>query len=357
MKIVIRAGGSGTRLWPLSRKKMPKQFQAINSNQSMIKDTYDRISSILESPDDLLTSVSYDHKGLVKKYIPVNKKNTIVEPSMKNTGPALCLEAMFIKDLYGDIVIATLPSDDYVNSSKAFCEMLLKAEKFIEEHPDYIVSPGTIPDVVDTGYSYIKTGRKIKEFGDYIFTYEIEDWIEKPGYEECQSLIDSGEYFYHTGMYIWKASTILELFKKMQPEIYKNCEQFVKLKNSNWEEASKFYDKCEKMSIESAVVHSAEKKAMIVSNKLKWSDVGKWYIFSKLMKTDKNRNVLKGQVVTKDTFDSVIISNSKRVVATLSVNDLVVVDTPDALFISDLSKSGEVKELLEDLGKDYPELL
>src|SRR5690606_14627604 len=120
--------------------------------------------------------------------------------------------------------------------------------------------------------------------------------------------------------------------------------------------AVKEYDKCEKMSIESAVVYKAQKKSMIVSNKLKWSDVGKWYIFPKLMKTDRNRNVVKGNIITKDTYDSVIFGN-KKVIATLGINDMVIIDTDDALFVSDLSKSGEVKDLLEDLGITYPELL
>ncbi len=361
MKIVIRAGGGGTRLWPLSTSKLPKQFQKILSDQTMVQDTYRRIKRLLKDKDDLIVSVNESHSAILKEQLPeVPDENIIVEPAKKNTGAALCLEACFVESKWNDpnIVIATLPSDDYINSSVAFCNMLKKTAKFLKEKGEYVATPGITPDTVDIGYSYIKTGRKIEHLNDHIFIYEITDWIEKPDYKKCQKLIESGEYFYHTGMYIWKVSTAINLFEKFQPKMLKICRETIDLmQKGKKEKAKKIFNKVEEMSVESAITQRCENLAMVVSNKVKWSDVGKWYIFPKLMKEDSNGNIVRGNHIGKETHNSLIIGDNDKLVATLEIDNLAIIDTPKALFVSDLQRSGEVKELLKKVKKKYPELV
>jgi mannose-1-phosphate guanylyltransferase len=359
MKIVIRAGGGGTRLWPLSRKSKPKQFKKILNEKTLLQNTFERVKDAIKAENDLFVSVNESHKQEIIDELPsILPRQIIVEPAKRDTGPALCLEAAIIEfQVSDDPVIATLPSDDYINSAAAFVELMQQIEVFLNDNPEYIVTPGITPDTVDVGYSYIKTGKKFSDLTDYIFSYEVDDWVEKPDYERCKQLIDSGEYFYHTGMYFWKLSTVISLFEKYQPEMLKKCREFVKLSNEGkQEEAVEVFKSIEPVSIETAITKNTNKIAMVVSAKVKWSDVGKWYILGKLLNQDSKGNVVRGEHLGFETSNCVIVNdNPGKLITTLDVDNLAIIDSGNALFISNLQRSGEVKDIVKKLEEEDKE--
>lgn len=358
MKIVIRAGGIGTRLWPMSRKNHPKQFQSIVGNKSMLRTTYDRIAPILKDKEDVFISVN---KSFVKKTLAeipeISEKQLIVETDTRNTGPAMCLEVCFLEKFCNpEEVIASLPSDDFISDNAAFQNLLETTENFILDNPDYILTPAIRPDYVDTGYTYFKAGKNLRNsHKDAI--YKVAGVAEKPNLELCQSLIDTGVYYCHTGMYLWQLKHILNLFKTHQKEMYECCAKVVDFTlNNKMAKAKKIYSELEKISIETAITNKAEKLAMSVSNKIGWSDLGKWHIIKKVLKPAEGENLIKGEVVVQDSKGNLIYSSvPKKIVVVNDIDNLAVIDTPDVLFISSLKNSAEVKKMVEKLkeeGKD-----
>jgi mannose-1-phosphate guanylyltransferase len=356
MKIVIRAGGIGTRLWPMSRTKNPKQFQNMVGDKTMIRSTYDRISPLLKSPNDIFVSVNRIFKKKIKKELPDLKSgNIIVETDTRNTGPAMCLEVCFLeKHCNKKEVVASLPADDFISDSESFCNLLLMSEKFILENPEYVLTPAIMPNYPDTGYTYFKAGKNLQKSGEEA-VYSVADVVEKPNYEYCQSIIKTGVYYCHTGMYLWQLEKIVNLFKKWQPEMYKICKKIVNLMpdEKNYEKIQELYCQLEKTSVESAITDRIDKIAMSVSNKIGWSDLGKWHVVHRVLKNGNQNNVIKGRVITNESSNNLIYSNkSKKIIVTNDIKNLVIVDTEDALFISSLKKSADVKELVKKLEEE-----
>jgi len=346
MKIVIRAGGSGTRLWPVSRENNPKQFQALVGENTLIRDTVNRVKPILKNKSDLFISLNQKMARRLKKEIPeLPIRNMILEPAGRNTGPAMCLESCFLARRFGEnTIVASLPSDDYISGAAAFRGMLLAAEKFLEKNSGYIVTPGAKPTCPDMGYSYIKIGGKLSGSGETKI-FKVGDWVEKPEFDRCKKLIKSGKYFYHAGMYIWKLKTVLDLFRKFQPKIYNVCQ---KLAAGG---SPKDYAKLEKISVESAITNRAPKIAVAVSKKFIWSDLGKWQIISKMLRGDKNGNVTRGKIISIDTKNCLVYGPKDKLVATIGLNDLVIILTEDALLVSQKENAGEVKKVVEEIHK------
>lgn len=358
MKIVIRAGGTGTRLWPMSRKKNPKQFQKIVGDKSMVRTTYERVRDVVDGPDDVFISVNKLLEKRVKEELPeIRDKNLILEYDTRNTGPAMCLEVAYLQQFCRpDEVIASLPSDDYISDNEAFGDLLLETEQFIKKHPDYILTPAVKPDYPDTGYTYLKAGKNLQRAGEEAI-YEVAKVVEKPNLEYLEELIKTGVYYSHTGMYLWQLGHITELFKKMQPDMYRICLEVVEMmqteKNGS---AKKIYSQLEKISIESAITDKSEKIAMSVSNRVGWSDLGKWHVIKRTLEESKKMNLIKGEVLTNHAANNIIYSTVNKKIAVINdVHDLVIIDTDDVLFVSSLKNSAEVKKLVDKLKEEGKE--
>lgn len=346
MKIVIRAGGTGTRLWPISRKDNPKQFQAIVNEKSLIRNTVDRVRPLLAVKSDLFISVGHDMAGKLKKEIPeIEKNNIISEPAAKNTGPAICLESCVLAKRFGEeTIVASLPSDDYISNKKSFYGMLRTAGKFLKKNYGYIVTPAVKPVYSDAGYSYVKTGKKMAgDVREKIF--QVAEWIEKPGISKCERIIKSKKYFCHTGMYIWKLGTILDLFREFQPKIYAICEGIAAGQDV------RDYSNLEKITIETAITKKAAKIAVIVPEKIGWSDLGKWHVLAGIIGQDGRGNVVEGQTVALDTKNSLIYGPKDKLIATVGLDSMVVVLTEDALLVCPKERSADVKRIVEELEK------
>ncbi len=348
MKIVIRAGGTGTRLWPMSRQNNPKQFQAVVGEDSMIKMTYDRVLPTVLSASDIFVTINQSMLSVLKNSLPeIIETNIVTETESRNTGPAMCLEVCFLSAVCDENeVIATVPSDDFISDSEVFGKLLKLSEQFLQSHRDYILTPAVRPAYLDTGYSYFKAGENLASEGEEKI-FKVAEVAEKPDEETCKQMIESGEYYCHTGMYIWRLGYIKQLFKELQPEMTKVCEEIVALMNSggDGQKIAELYGSLEKMSIESAITDKAPNLAMSVSTNLGWSDLGKWHIIKRMLLADEKSNLTKGRVVTHNANNNLIYTTDvKKVVVVNDLHDLIVVDTPEGLFISSSGKSADVKE-------------
>lgn len=334
MKIVIRAGGVGTRLWPMSRASCPKQFQALINDLSLIKNTFNRVKDLGE----VFISVHQSFVEKLKKEIPeILDENIIIEPISKNTGPAICLEVCSLaKKIKENEIIASLPSDDFIEDEKSFRELLINIENFLKKNSEYIVVPGVMPFHPDPEYSYLKKGKEIANG-----IYEINDWVEKPESSYCKEIISSGEYFAHTGMYFWQLKTIINSFQKIQPEMYKTCSLF----------DFKKYVNLEAQTIEKVLTSKIDKLVMSVSDKMGWSDLGKWQIIKDILPTNQGDNLVKGLTILEDTTDCLIYGLKNKLIATIGLDDMIIVDTPDALLICPKKRASEVKEIVEKIKK------
>lgn len=356
MRIVIRAGGTGTRLWPMSRNRNPKQFQKVVGDKSMLRTTYERVAPVLKNSDGLFVSINEALREKINIEIPeIRKRNIIVETDARNTGPAICLEVCYLSQFcHKNEVIASLPSDDYISDPEAFRDLLLMAEKFIDKYPDYILTPGIKPSYPDTGYSYLKAGKNLQEIGEETI-YKVVDWVEKPSQDYCEELIKSGVYYYHTGMYIWKLETISGLWAKHQPKMFETCTEIARLmaKRGSIRKIRELYGQLEKNTVESAITHRVDKIAMSVSNRLGWSDLGKWHIIKKVLSGEKRDNLTKGKVMAFDSHNNLLYSTEgKKLMVANDIHDLVVVDTGDVLLVSSLKNSHEVKKAVDKLKEE-----
>lgn len=354
MKIVIRAGGVGSRLWPMSRQNHPKQFQAFVGEQTMLATTYARVKDLVGS-DNIFVSVNQSCLEKLKAELPdLKPENIIIETDARNTGPAMCLETLWLSQrCEPDEVIASLPSDDYISDIEAFHNLLKLSADFIAEHPDYILTPAVRPSVLDTGYSYFKVGKNLSELGQETI-YEVAGVAEKPNADYCQELIDSGVYYCHTGMYIWRLGYIEKLFAELQPEMHKTCQQAAGLTLAgDLAGAAEHYGNLEKATIESCITNKAPRLAMSVSDRIGWSDLGKWPIIKKMLSAE-GFNLLKGRVVEQGAKNCLVYNNNeKKIIVLNDVEDLAVVETEDALLISSLKKAADIKEVLEKLPDNY----
>jgi mannose-1-phosphate guanylyltransferase len=350
MKIVIRAGGVGTRLWPKSRKNEPKQFLKLLGEKSLLRETVDRVLPMVNAERDLFISSTFNFSGRILEEIgDIKPEHLITEPSSRNTGPAICLECAFLEKLIDkDEIVATLPSDDFISDPGAFCDLLGQAEKFLKQNPDYILTPAVLPNEIDTGYSYLKEGKNLQQDGEEAI-FEVVDWVEKPNYDFCKELIDSGVYYYHTGMYIWQLGNVLALWEKHNPKMLKVCREIVAKGLDSQEAVGEMYNILEKCSVESALADRVEKIAMSVSNRIGWSDLGKWSKIKKYLTVDGDGNVTQGNVVPIDTTDCMILSSDKKIIATVGLDDMIVIDTPDALLICPEKRVEDIKKVIEKL--------
>lgn len=349
MKIVIRAGGTGTRLWPMSRQANPKQFQAIVVEESMIKMTYDRVLAAVSGPVDIFVSINQAMMSVLRESLPdIVDANIITETESRNTGPAMCLEVCFLAAVCdNDEVIVSVPSDDFISDADAFRNLLKLSEEFLQSQPDYILTPAVRPAYLDAGYSYFKAGENLLSNDGEEKIFKVAEVAEKPDEKRCGEMIESGEYYCHTGMYIWRLGYIKQLFQDLQPEMTKVCEEIVALmKAGNAEQKiTELYGTLEKMSIESAITDKAPKLAMSVSVNLGWSDLGKWHIIKRMLLADETSNLTKGRVVAHNANNNLIYTtDAKKVVVVNDLHDLIVVDTSEGLFISSSGKSADVKE-------------
>ena len=340
MKIMILCGGSGTRLWPLSRKSFPKQFLKIDNNLSFLQNTVKRFK---ENTDDnnIFFLTNKEQKFLIidqLKDIDFQfEKNLIFEPVARNTAPAIALGMKYLidnDDLDENEVIFVTPSDHIIAPVEKFLEYLKKASDIASK--GYIVTFGIIPDKPETGYGYIKKGNQI---GNKAFL--VEKFVEKPDFNNAKKYFESEEYFWNSGMFAFTYKTMKKAFENYAKDI----DKFFDLDFNDFAEN---FEKMPKISIDYAVMEKVENAAVLPLD-VKWSDIGSWDSVYEFLEKDENNNVKNGNIIAMDTKNSMFLVNN-RLVSTIGMDDVLVVETDDAILISKRGEAQKVKNIVEELG-------
>ncbi len=337
---VILSGGSGTRLWPLSRKLYPKQFISFFNKNSLFQNTVLRLPKDIENP---IVVCNEEHKFIAAEQLrQINKRysSIILEPVAKNTAPAIALAAMKAKK---DTLLLILPSDHVIEDFELFNEIVFNASILAENGK--LITFGIIPTKAHTGYGYIKGGDNI------INSKVVEKFIEKPSKSAAQKYFESKEYFWNSGIFLFNSTRYLEELNKFRPDIYKACKNsiektntdlgFVRVNNENFE-------KCPNLSIDYAVMENTS-DALVIPIDVGWNDVGSWPSLWELSDKDENNNAIIGDVITQNTNNSYIRSDDKMIVAN-GVENLVITATKDVVMIAnkdDAQNIGAIKKELK----------
>ncbi len=345
---VILSGGSGSRLWPLSRKQFPKQFLALTGEQTLFQQTIERLQ--FEGMQQPLLVCNQEHKFIVKEQLAARHltvQGMLLEPFGRNTAPAIAIAAMKLLEEGRDELLLVLPADHVIEDPKAFRHSLTLATAAAEEGEMVLFGiPATTPE---TGFGYIKCD--MSERSDLATgAKRVLQFVEKPNEERARQFVESGEYFWNSGMFLFRASTFLEELKKHDLDIYDNCMAALHRSQRNGDEVlidPATFACCPDDSIDYAVMEKTQ-LACVVPLSAGWSDVGSWSSIWDVHEKDENGNVIKGDVITASTRNSLIQANSK-LVTVLGLEDVVVIETKDAIMITHKDKVQDVKKLVNQL--------
>jgi len=336
---IILAGGSGSRLWPLSRELYPKQLLKLDGNLSLLQETFKRLNSLIPS-ENIISVTNTKHANDVKFQLSQIDKNSkiISEPMAKNTAPAIACTLEYIKRTADkDEIVIIVPSDSLIRRTDDFVNTLKTSEEAAQN--GYIVTFGIKPSYPETGYGYIKAGENL------LGCKKVERFVEKPNREKAVEYLSDGSYYWNGGMFMAKVSVLLEEFEKYAPEINKNLSMLDFSKSTNIKYG--IYENMPSISIDYAVMEKSDK---IVISELQsdWSDVGSWQALYDISKKDENNNVIVGNVLVENVTNSLIYADKKLVTAT-DLEDVIIVETEDAVMACKKEASQNVKKIYERL--------
>ncbi len=342
---LILAGGRGERFWPKSRKNFPKQFLSLsNDNKTMLQLTVDRIRPLV-SLEDIYIAINKDYKELVQKQLPeIPAENILCEPMGRNTAPCIGWGAVNIAQKYQDALMIVLPSDHLIQYNQLFISTLTKGCAIAQE-ADKLVTVGITPNYPETGYGYIKFNPDIEEQG----AFAVDGFIEKPDIEDAKGFLETEQYFWNSGMFIWKASTILKCMRKFLPDLYAGLERIRKSKGTV-EEADilkREYNNFASVSIDYGIMEKAD-RIFILPGTFGWDDVGSWLAVGRMQGSNEDGNVVHGNIITIDSKND-IIQGGKRLIAAVGIENMIIVDADDAILICSKDRVGEIKRVVENL--------
>lgn len=350
MKIVIRAGGVGTRLWPVSRETKPKQLHALLSEKTMLQEAIER-SFLVSKPEDIYVSANYKCEESIRKELgAVLESNLIliIEPARRDTAAAIGLESIYIAKDDPKAVVASLGSDHAIRKSEEFTRLLKLAEKEIKKRPDNILCLGIKPSYPDAGYGYIELDKEVEKE-----IYKVKSFKEKPNQKTAEKFVQAGNYLWNANMFVWRIDTILKLYKKYLPKMY---EQLMIIKEAigtdkERETLKKIYPKLEKIAVDYAIIEKAE-KIIAVPADIGWSDIGDWARLKDQLTEREQDNYIKADHINIDSKNSLIYSETKKLITTIGLENIVIIETDDALLVCDKYRSGDVKKLVDELKKN-----
>ncbi len=335
---IILAGASGSRLWPLSRELYPKQLLKLNSDKSLLEKTYERLMSVVDLKNIIAVTNSKhysDIKGLLGSYSKDVK--VIAEPCSKNTAPAIAIATKYVLDCGCDDIIIALPSDHLIEDSEKFHQTITYASQLAQE--GYIVTLGVKPKSANPDFGYIKISDKINQ------GFKVASFEEKPPAEKAQKYIDDPDYYWNSGIFVFKASILMETLKKYSSLIYEISQKF----NFKVQEEIDYmkFSEFPFISFDYAVLEHADNLAM-VEMESDWSDLGSWDAVYEINQKDENQNVKIGNVIEKNCKNSLLYS-SHRLLTGVGLKDAVVVETSDAVLVCDRNDTHGVKEVYDKL--------
>ena len=351
LKIALFCGGTGTRMWPMSRKSLPKQFQALVGDKSLFQQAVNRVKKGFPIRD-IFVVTGRNQVGLVLQQEPdLPLENVIIEPETRDMLAAFGFAATVLDKKFDNPIVASLWTDHLVRNNDEFVKALKFAYEYVTE-TGKIVSIDVRPTYPNVHVGYIQIGKMVKKLNNAaIFQYVRQ--IEKPDLATAKKFVKGWEYLWHAGYKVWPTKKMLGFYKKFTPKVYNDLMKIHDVWGSDKQEEviRKIYPNFEKISVDFAIFEKIDPKEIVVlSADLGWSDVGAWDILKEELSENHKDNVLKGEVFDIESSDSLIYqTNSGKIAATIGLEELIVVDTPDALLVCKKDRVSEIKKVIEQL--------
>lgn len=340
MKLIIFAGGIGTRLWPLSRENSPKQFDKIFSGKSTIQLAVGRVKDKF-GLENVYIQTQTRYKDIIREQIPeLPEKNIIIEPERRNLGPAVCFGMIKLKGEGYAGAVALLWADHLMDRKDEFINALATGEELINENPDRFIFLAEKPRFANNNLGWIKVGGEKGKIGNSAY-YSFAGWKYRPDIETCLQMFDSGEYFWNPGYFISSVDFLLEQYKKLAPEIYKN------ITDGN-------YGLCEKMHFDQMIIEKVDlSNAVVLKTDMGWSDPGTLYALKEALADSSEANYIEGNASVLDTKDTLIYNlEGKKLIAAVGLKGIVVVNTDDAMIIAAKDEVVKITKLIDQMRQE-----
>lgn len=349
---IIMAGGAGTRFWPASRQETPKQLLTLVGGESMIRQTCDRFGALVP-PERRLVVTNRRLVDAVQEQLPELAPGAIVgEPCKRDTAPCIGLAALLVTRVSGDpdATMLVCPADHVIPDAGAYQAAVQQAERLVKQSPDRIVTFGVPPTYPATIFGYIQRSEPLATASSEAPAYKVARFVEKPDLETAKGYVDSGEYYWNSGIFVWRAATILDALREREPAMLEHLELIVDAWNTPERDAvfDQEFSAIEGISIDYAVMEHATDVAVIEAP-FEWDDLGGWQSLQRRLGEDENGNTIVGKHLGFNTEGSIIRSGDDHLVVTLGVKDCIVVHTPDATLVASKHDEESIREVVKEL--------
>ena len=342
--LFIMAGGSGERFWPLSRKAKPKHLLKLVSSKTLLEETVLRLKPLAPRPSNLLILTNHEQIPGIRKALPRFPKSSLIpEPAKRDTAPAAALATALALRTHPDAILALLPADAVIGKAPTFRAQLAAAARAAAASPSF-VTLGIRPSFPATGFGYLHLGQKTLRSlrgGPFL---RVRRFVEKPSLAKAKTFLKSRQYAWNAGIFVWKASTFLAEARRQQPALARFIEKFPK-RGSYASYLKREFTKLPKISVDYAIMEGA-KSVLAIQAAFPWDDVGSWSALPAHLPTDKNGNTFRGPILSLESRNTLALAHGGRPIAILGTENLVVVDTPDALLVCPKDRVQEVKKLM-----------
>lgn len=345
---VILAGGSGTRFWPASRRLLPKQFLTLVGDRTMLQTTVERCLPWIPLHRVRIVTNAAQAEEVAAELPELPRENIIIEPCARNTAPCIGLAAAQLVQQDPEAIMVVLPSDHVIQPTEVFRDAVQRAVAIVQESPASFVLFGVPPTYPATGFGYIERGAA----ANGKLSFHVQGFREKPNLEVAEQFCQSGKHYWNCGIFVWRAASLLAALQEFQPQIFAGLQRaVVHSQTKGWEHALEVeFPLMKSISIDHAVLEKA-RQVVVLEAPFEWDDVGSWLALQRLLGSDADGNTRSGLHCGLETKGCIIRTTPEHLVATLGVEDLIIVHTPDATFVASKSNENAIRELVAELDK------
>lgn len=346
---VIMAGGAGTRFWPASRSAMPKQLLRLVGQRTMLQSTVDRLGNLVPASRALVVTNARLVEPIQEQLPDLPPASILGEPCKRDTAPCIGWAAMHLARHDADAIMAIMPSDHVIATDEQFRAAIRHAASLVESDPGRLVTFGIRPTYPAEIFGYIERGEPLPQPGEPA-TYHVLRFREKPSAKVAQEFLESGSFYWNSGVFVWKAQTILDLLAEFEPELFKHLAAIcAAMDQPDYSHVlDREFNAIRGVSIDYAVMERAQ-KVLVVEAPFRWDDLGSWQSMARLRGTDEHGNTIDAKHIALDTRDSIIRGPDDHLIVTLGLKDALVVHTPDATLVADKHREESIRQVVRIL--------